>query len=185
MLASQNKKRKEMLSNDGIPLKKKLSRALFQSRLRAFGLVTPLLLLISVGFVFPIIVFLTRGVYNDTFEKYMVNLTPILAEWDGKSEPTEEMYEALVLDLVWLKKTKNIGKVASRMNREMSGSRSLFTSSARKAKKLEAPFKESLIGVKKKWGNLETWRAMKVTSHSLTPVFLASALDMKFPAEGT
>ena len=49
------------------------------------------------------------------------------------------MYEALVLDLVWLKKTKNIGKVASRMNREMSGSRSLFTSSARKAKKLEAP----------------------------------------------
>ena len=56
MLASQNEKRKEMLSNDGIPLKKKLSRALFQSRLRAFGLVTPLLLLISVGFVFPIIV---------------------------------------------------------------------------------------------------------------------------------
>ena len=159
MLASQNEKRKEMLSNDGIPLKKKLSRALFQSRLRAFGLVTPLLLLISVGFVFPIIVFLTRGVYNDTFEKYMVNLTPILAEWDGKSEPTEEMYEALVLDLVWLKKTKNIGKVASRMNREMSGSRSLFTSSARKAKKLEAPFKESLIGVKKNWENLETWRA--------------------------
>ena len=95
MLASQNEKRKEMLSNDGIPLKKKLSRALFQSRLRAFGLVTPLLLLISVGFVFPIIVFLTRGVYNDTFEKYMVNLTPILAEWDGKSEPTEEMYEGL------------------------------------------------------------------------------------------
>jgi putative spermidine/putrescine transport system permease protein len=107
MLASQNEKRKEMLSNNGIPLKKKLSRALFQSRLRAFGLVTPLLLLISIGFVFPIIVFLTRGVYNDTFEKYMVNLTPILAEWDGKSEPTEEMYEALVLDLVWLKKTKN------------------------------------------------------------------------------
>mgnify|MGYP003321352786 FL=1 len=185
MLASQNEKRKEMLSNDGIPLKKKLSRALFQSRLRAFGLVTPLLLLISVGFVFPIIVFLTRGVYNDTFEKYMVNLSPILAQWDGKSEPTEEMYEALVLDLVWLKKTKNIGKVASRMNREMSGSRSLFTSSARKAKKLEAPFKESLIGVKKKWGNLETWRAMKVTSHSLTPVFLASALDMKYTAEGS
>ena len=77
----------------------------------------------------------------------MVNLTPILAEWDGKSEPTEDMYEALVLDLVWLKETKNIGKVASRMNREMSGSRSLFTSSARKAKKLEAPFKESLTKV--------------------------------------
>ena len=82
---------------------------------------------------FPIIVFLTRGVYNDAFEKYMVNLTPILAEWDSKSEPTEECMMPFI-DLVWLKKTKNIGKVASRMNREMSGSRSLFTSSARKAK---------------------------------------------------
>ena len=34
-------------------------------------------------------------------------------------------------------------------------------------------------------GKLETWRAMKVTSHSLSPVFLASALDMKYTAEGT
>ena len=185
MLASQNNNNQKMLITNGTPLKKKLSKALFRSRLRAFGLVTPLLLLISIGFVFPIIVFLTRGVYNDTFEKYMVNLTPILAEWDGKSEPTEDMYEALVLDLVWLKETKNIGKVASRMNRELSGSRSLFTSSARKAKKLEAPFKESLTKVKKKWAKLETWRAMKVTSQSLSPVFLASALDMKYTAEGT
>ena len=100
MQASQNKKNEQMLISNGIPLKKKLSKALFRSRLRAFGLVTPLLLLISIGFIFPILVFLTRGVYNDTFEKYMFNLTPVLAEWDGLSEPTEEMYKALVLDLV-------------------------------------------------------------------------------------
>ena len=95
MQASQNRNNEQMLTSDGIPLKKKLSKALFRSRLRAFGLVTPLLLLISIGFVFPILVFLTRGVYNDTFEKYMVNLTPVLAEWNGISEPTEEMFEAL------------------------------------------------------------------------------------------
>ena len=62
MVASQNNNNQKMLTTDGIPLKKKLSKALFRSRLRAFGLVTPLLLLISIGFVFPIIVFLTRGV---------------------------------------------------------------------------------------------------------------------------
>ena len=59
MLASQNKNSEQMLTDDGIPLKKKLSKALFTSRIRAFGLVTPLLLLISIGFIFPIIVFLT------------------------------------------------------------------------------------------------------------------------------
>ena len=67
MQASQNKNNEQMLTSDGIPLKKKLSKSLVRSRLRAFGLVTPLLLLISIGFVFPILVFLTRGIYNDTF----------------------------------------------------------------------------------------------------------------------
>ena len=43
MLASQNNNAQKMLTTDGIPLKKKLSKALFRSRLRAFGLVTPLL----------------------------------------------------------------------------------------------------------------------------------------------
>ena len=54
MRASQNKNNEQMLTSDGIPLKKKLSKALFRSRLRAFGLVTPLLLLISIGFVFSV-----------------------------------------------------------------------------------------------------------------------------------
>ena len=49
MLASQNKNSEQMLTGNGIPLKKKLSKALFRSRLRAFGLVTPLLLLISIA----------------------------------------------------------------------------------------------------------------------------------------
>ena len=56
MLASKNNNNQKMLTTDGIPLKKKLSKALFRSRLRAFGLVTPLLLLISIGFVFLMIV---------------------------------------------------------------------------------------------------------------------------------
>ena len=174
-----------VITSDGIPLKKKLAKSLLQSRLRAFGLVTPLLLLILFAFVIPILIFLSRGVYNDTFERHMINLTPFISSWDGNSEPTEAMFEALVLDLKAGKKSKKIGKVATRVNRELSGTRSLFTSSARKAKKLKAPFKESLIKANKKWADLEVWRAMKLTSISITPSFLASALDMKYNADGT
>ena len=174
-----------VITSDGIPLKKKLAKSLLQSRLRAFGLVTPLLLLILFAFVIPILIFLSRGVYNDTFERHMINLTPLISSWDSNSEPTEAMFEALVLDLKAGKKSKKIGKVATRVNRELSGTRSLFTSSARKAKKLKAPFKESLIKANKKWADLEVWRAMKLTSISITPSFLASALDMKYNADGT
>ena len=184
MEVARDNKKNEVITSDGVPLKKKLAKSLFQGRIRAFGLVTPLLLLVLFAFILPILIFLSRGVYNDTFQKYMINLAPLIAEWDGISEPTEPMYKALVLDLKAGKKSKNIGKVATRVNRELSGTRSLFTSSARKAKKLEAPFKKSIIEVNKKWGQLDVWRAMKITSRSLTPVFLASALDMKFTADG-
>ena len=184
MVMRSNPNIDNVLTSDGIPLKRKLAKALFRSRVRAFGLVTPLLLLILFAFVFPILVFLSRGIYNDTFEKYMTNLTPIIQNWDGLSEPSEEMFRALVLDLQIIKKSKTIGKVATRVNREFSGSRSLILSSGRKAKKLEAPFKESLVDVNKKWEQIEVWRALKITSRSLTPGFVASALDMKYTADG-
>ena len=103
-----------VITGDGIPLKKKLARSLFQSRLRAFGLVTPLLLLIVFAFIIPILIFLSRGVYNDTFEKNMINLTPLISSWDSNSEPNELMFKALVLDLKAGKKKKKIGKVATR-----------------------------------------------------------------------
>ena len=170
---------------DGTPLKKKLRQALFRSRLRAFGLVTPLLILIIMAFLIPIVMFLGRAVHNDTFEQYMPNLTPELAAWDTTSEPTEAMYVALVADLVKSREDRTVGKVATRVNRELSGTRSLFTSSARKAAKLEAPFKEALIGVKAKWGEIETWHAMKIASKSYTVAYLASAVDLKVQADGS
>lgn len=153
--------------------------------MRALGLVTPLLVLLLLAFLVPIIIFLSRGVYNDEFAKHMEFVTPHLQSWDAVSEPTEEMYAALVQDLVATREAKTIGKVATRVNRELSGTRSLFTGTARKAAKLEAPFKEALIDEKEKWGDIETWKAMKIASKSLTPAYLASALDMQYNADGS
>jgi putative spermidine/putrescine transport system permease protein len=175
----------EVLAADGTPLKRKLAQAQRRSRQRAFSLVVPLLLLITLAFLVPIIIFLSRGVYNDQFAKNMPNLAPILQEWDAESDPTEEMYAALVADMVVGRKDKTIGKVATRVNRELSGTRSMFTSTARKAAKMEAPFKDALIEAKEKWGDIEVWRAMKISAKSLTPAYLASAVDMKYNADGS
>jgi putative spermidine/putrescine transport system permease protein len=174
----------DMALGGNMSLKQKLAKAMFRSRLRAFSLVTPLLLMIVMAFLVPIVIFLTQAFYNNTYEKFMPNTTPLLNQWDAKSDPTEEMYAALVKDLIVTKKDKTIGKVASRVNRELSGTRSLFTASARKAAKLEAPFKESLIKTKAKWGDIEVWKAMKISAKSLTPAYVASALDLKYTAEG-
>jgi putative spermidine/putrescine transport system permease protein len=113
----------------------------------------------------------------------MPNLTEELRIWDGVSEPTEEMYALLVLDLKQNRAERTIGKVASRVNQELSGTRSLFTSTARKVEKIEPPYRESLIKIKKKWGKLEVWQAMKLTNESLTPGYYATSLDKRYTVD--
>jgi len=167
---------------DGTPLKKKLAQALFRSRVRAVSLVLPLFAFVMASFVIPIIALMWQGVYNDTFSSYTPNLTEKLKVWDGMSEPDEAMYAALVVDLKTARADRTIGRIATRVNQEYPGTRSLFTSTARKAKKLQAPFKGSVIKTNKKWDNIEVWRAMKITSQDLTPAFYATALDGRYTA---
>jgi putative spermidine/putrescine transport system permease protein len=129
-----------ILAADGTPLRKKLAQSLFRSRLRAFGLVLPLLALIISSFVIPIMSMLSQSVVDERFSSLMPTITEELLTWDGYSEPTEAMAAALVSDLVTARKNRTIGQVATRVNRELSGSRSLFTSTARSANKFKPPY---------------------------------------------
>ena len=48
---------------------------MFRSKLRATGLVVPLLAFVLASFVFPILALMWQGIHNDTFERLMPNLT--------------------------------------------------------------------------------------------------------------
>ena len=181
---SKNTDNAPIVAADGTPLKKKLAQAMLRSRLRAAGLVLPLFGFVLASFVIPIFALMWQGVYNNTFERLMPETTIQLAAWDGLSEPTEEMYAALVADLIVARKKKTAGKVGSRVNQQLSGARSLFTGTARKAHKLEPPYKESVVKTKKKWAKVEYWQAMKLTSDSLTPGFYASSVDKTLTVTG-
>lgn len=174
-----------MLAVAGTPLKTKLARALLVRRLRALGLTLPLLAFLLATFIIPVLVFLWQGVHDDTYARYMPHSTPALEAWDGVSEPTEAMYAALQKDLVQARKDKTIGKVATRVNRELPGGRSLFTSTARRAARLEAPYREALIDLKPAWGRLETWQALRVAAARYTPAYLAAAVDLKYRGDGS
>ena len=49
---------------DGTPLKKKLAQAMFRSKLRAAGLVAPLLAFVLASFIFPIFALMWQGVHT-------------------------------------------------------------------------------------------------------------------------
>ena len=176
-----------LMAADGTPLKQRLAKAMFVSRLRAFGLVSPLLAFITAFFFVPIVVLLWQGIYNDQFAEGMPRTTGLIGDWDGQDLPGEEMYAALAADI---KEAREIDrslptKVGARLNREISGALSLFKKTTRKVRTMEAPFKENLIKTDKKWGQIEYWHAMKRVSNSYTMSFVLKSLDLRITDDGS
>jgi putative spermidine/putrescine transport system permease protein len=162
---------------DGVLLKTALSRVSRRSKIKAFLLVLPLFAFIMISFVVPIGQMLFRSVNNDSFYSNM----PLMTAWFENNTiatvPDESAFAALAADLAVAKKDRTIGQVATRLNYEVAGSRSLFTSTARDVKKFKAPFKETFISYNKSWGNLELWTAMYGASQKYTDSFYLAALD--------
>ncbi len=180
---------------DGKPLKAALAAAQARNKRRAFFLVLPLLAFILITFIVPIGQMLMRSidspgfiVQTDVITKedtpLMVNLGQWFKENPAGTEPDEAAYAALVTDLIALKKTRAQGQAGTRINYELAGSRSLFTSGARKAAKLKPPYKEAMIKLNKKWDNPQLWQVMRGASSRYTGSFYLAAIDRTRDANG-
>ncbi len=169
---------------DGKPLKAALAAAERRARWRAFLLVVPLLAFVLITFIVPIGQLLKRSVYNPAFSDNMPNIVAWFAENPPGTEPDEEAFAALVADLRLARENKTIGIVGTRINYDLPGSRSLFTKSARKAKRLEPPYREALLEVDEDWGDPMLWQVMRGASSAYTINFYLAALDRTRDAEG-
>ena len=179
-----------LLSADGTPLKKSLSRSLRQQKIRALLLISPLLIFILVAFIMPIVSMLSRSVENDLVSQTLPATVSAIQSWDALSGelPDEQIYKAFAQDIQNAAKAKVHTKVALRLNYEKSGIASLFKKTARKAKKwdieTDGPFKEKLIKVHKGWGEVEVWQTIKTHSPRYTSGYFLNAIDMRKTAEG-
>ena len=179
-----------LLSADGTPLKKSLSRSLRQQKIRALLLISPLLIFILVAFIMPIVSMLSRSVENDLVSQTLPATVSAIQSWDALSGelPDELLYKAFAQDIQNAAKAKVHTKVALRLNYEKSGIASLFKKTARKAKKwdieTDGPFKEKLIKVHKGWGEVELWQTIKTHSPRYTSGYFLNAVDMRKTVEG-
>jgi putative spermidine/putrescine transport system permease protein len=172
---------------DGTPLKVSLARAERRNRIRALLLVAPLFAFIVVFFLVPIGDMLFRSVENRVVGEVLHRTVPLLATWDETSGelPPEDVFRALVEDLKQGREDRTIGKVGRRMNYEKSGMTSLFRSTGRKASKIEeGPYKDALIKINKKWGDVKTWQLLKRESSALTLSYYLASVDMRFDDAG-
>ena len=178
------------LTQDGIPLKEKLAKTTALQRRRAFLLTLPLVLFLIISFVIPIGQMLFSSVHNDKVSAVVPNFADAILQWDGQGLPSEETFEIFVKDLAAAKKVREVGRtvgnMATRINYEKPGSRSLFTSTARKAGKIkEGPYKEALIKINKKWADPSIWLTLQRAAHDITPAFYIAALDLKYADDGS
>ncbi|MDF1802499.1 ABC transporter permease [Thalassovita sp.] len=179
----------EMLTTaDGKPLKQALASAQAYAKRRAFFLVLPLLAFILITFVAPIGQMLHRSFHNEGFTVHedvtsgkrtpiMTNLKAWFDENPLGTVPEEPAFAALAADLIVLKELRAAGQAGTRINYEMSGSRSMFTKASRKANKLEPPYKEQFLKLDEDWASPQLWRVMRDASSAYTPNFYLAAMD--------
>ncbi len=179
------KVKRQILAADGTPLKVKLAQTNRRRQLRAIWLVAPLFLFVSATFLVPIADMLFRSVDDPVVSTLLPNTTKALDTWNGQGLPDELVFQTLAKELRARRADQTIGKLASRLNFEKSGMRSLFTKSGRKVKHIKTgPFKEKLIKIDKKWADGETWSVIKRLSAPFTGVHYLAAVDKKLDRNG-
>ncbi|PTY36274.1 ABC transporter permease [Saccharospirillum sp. MSK14-1] len=170
---------------NGVPLKVSLMRTNRRNQIRAFLLVAPLLVFLVVAFIMPILDMLQRSVDNPEVGTQLSRTVAALEDWDGESIPDEPVFDALTQDLLAGAEARNLGQVASRLNYESSGMRSLIMKTSRRAGRIESgPYKAAILDIDEDWGELETWRLIERESDPYTLSYYLAALDMKYDSNG-
>ncbi|MCY4656446.1 MAG: ABC transporter permease, partial [Gammaproteobacteria bacterium] len=100
-------------------------------KLKAASLAIPLTAFVVVTFLLPIGGVITQSVYDDTVASVLPRTASALADWDGKILPDEQTFVALGEEIQRAREDRTLGRVASRINRIQTGTRSLLTKTAR------------------------------------------------------
>ena len=169
----------KILTTDGIPLEESLKKAEKKNKIKAFLLVCPLLLFLIITYVFPIGDMLFRSVDDRMVTNMLPKTYKAMENWDGKELPDEEVFAAFYEDYKLLIEKKTFGKLATQLNYEKNGFKSILKKLQRKMKKFEeGNYKEQIMDVHKRWANVEYWRAIKRRAPAISYAKYLKGMDL-------
>src|SRR6185503_8872053 len=154
---------------DAANLRRALRRSRRREQWRAAALVLPLFVFLAACFVVPIAAMLARGIIDTDVARILPAVTTALKSWDGGGLPSETAYAALVADIRAARAAGTLASAATRLNYDEPA----------------APSKETLIGIDPKWGERETWAAIRRAGGPVTDFYLLAALDLQRDADGS
>ena len=175
----------EALQSSGPALRHQLARAERHRTVAAVLLIAPLIGFLFFTFLVPIGGMLWRSVEDREVSRVMPKTVTAIGSWSGKGLPDEATYAALTEDLTAAAHAGTIGEAAKRLNYDINGFRTLLATTARKLPSAgPGAAKESLVRIDRRWGEVDTWAAIKRASGPLTAFYLLSAVDLKRDASG-
>ncbi len=156
------------------------------AKLNASWLALPLIGFVIVTLLVPIFSLIRLSVYDSTVADTLPRTAAALQVWEGNELPDIEVYQILGEELIDARTSRDIGKVASRINRIASGTRSTIVKTPRRLARQSAPdARAAFIAIDKKWGELAIWHALKQATDSLSSRHFLRAIDYRLLGDGT
>ncbi|KRQ00975.1 ABC transporter permease [Bradyrhizobium manausense] len=152
--------------------------------LRPLALAAPLLLLLAFSFGAPIVLLLSRAVYEPTIANALPHTIAALRN-DSAGVPAEPVFRALADDLKTDQAAGAIYEFAKTLNTRLPGARSQVLRLARLAGQDPAPTREAMIKAAPLLGEDQGWTAIRSGSNRFTSFFLLSAFDLRWTDQGT
>jgi putative spermidine/putrescine transport system permease protein len=163
-----------------LALKRQFIAAERRAHLRALLLIVPLLLFVLITFAAPVIMLLTRAIYDPSIADTLPRTVAALREWDGRDLPPERAFAALVEDFRTVAKNNTQAFIGKRLNYEIPGVRSKLIASVGKSQAITAPpYREQMIAADKIWGDRLIWAKIKQSGEPLTSYYILRSLDLE------
>ena len=155
-------------------------------KLKASSLALPLIAFVVVTLLVPIFSLVRLSVYDSTVADALPKTAEALQAWSGTDLPSVAIYETLAEELTTAQQTREIGRIASRVNRILSGSRSTISKTPRRFARTDASdAREAFIAIDEDWGELAIWHALRQATDTLTSRNFLQAVDFRLMPDGS
>ncbi len=165
-------------------------------RLRAVGLALPLVAFVTVTFVGPMVSLLAKSFYDPEVADALPETMAALRQWEGDGAPPDEVFATTAREFVAARTARTLGRTANRVNRVVSGMRSVIMGGSRQMVEAAAAaeaagtrmdgafWRQTMNDIDPRWGTPEPWRALRAAGQRLTARHYMKALDFERNPDG-
>ena len=157
-----------------------------KSRIRPIGLALPLVAFIVITFLIPLGNMVKESVYDAEVADALPKTLQLLKDWDGAEIPSEKVFRTVAEEIVILQENRTIGKIGIRVNRVISGTRSVWGKTARRVKDVETDdMTTTMIEIDDRWSDVALWQGIKEAGKRYTARHYLHAVDLTRGDDGS